>query len=320
MKTEARFIQFPLFLMQELLIDKQKTLDKILDFGIYNYSKKLNYLMYAVARQICYENYRGHLSMEIRKLLNVHDFEYFGKDEDYSGFIGFKKNSSNFEPLEEIEEINKAFESSKHLKELSIEFYKVHLAINFLKITHPDKSRIIENAKEIEKLIPKNEPMPMVNVSSLFEFRDKEKSKYELIQFAAFIAVKSIIGGKRQCTKTNKKHIVSRMLGFSSHLHLPQEPKQIIKELLNKYSIRYHIDKLLIDLELNWGVITYSNNIRGLYVAINDKITIEKLALEAETRKRKNKIEDLKSRKRDAKEKALARLGLNKYNERNRAA
>ena len=35
---------------------------------------------------------------------------------------------------------------------------------------------------------------------------------------------------------------------------------------------RYHIDKVLQQLELNWNVLTYSTNIRGMYVAMENKI------------------------------------------------
>ncbi|MBK6952308.1 MAG: hypothetical protein IPH24_09750 [Crocinitomicaceae bacterium] len=102
--------------------------------------------------------------------------------------------------------------------------------------------------------------------------------------------------------------MVSRMFGYTSHKHLPSRLSPLIEVLFKKYSNRYHIDKVLQQLELNWNVITYSNNIRGMYVAMEHKISIEALALAAETKKQKNRIIELKNAKALAKQKALQQL------------
>ncbi len=44
---------------------------------------------------------------------------------------------------------------------------------------------------------------PMVNLKLIFEFRDSEKSEFDLAQFAGYIAIRSIKGKKPYC-KTNK--------------------------------------------------------------------------------------------------------------------
>jgi hypothetical protein len=103
------------------------------------------------------------------------------------------------------------------------------------------------------------------------------------------------------------------MFGYASHKHLPKKFSPAIKELINKYSFRYHIDKVLTELELNWNVLTYSNNIRGMYVAMKDKISLDALVLAAETKKKKSQIEKLKAAKNEAKKKALQQLNKGQH-------
>jgi hypothetical protein len=149
--------------------------------------------------------------------------------------------------------------------------------------------------------------MPMISKSLLFDFRDNEKKEIDLIQLVSYIAVKSILGVK-SFVKTNKMHIVCRMFGYSSVKHLPVKMPTNINSLFLKYSNRYHIDKVLMQLELNWNVITYSNKIRGMYIAMSNKTSIEQLALLAETRKHKNRIAEHKKKKKEATAKALEQL------------
>ena len=301
MKPDERYLQFPLFLLRDLFTDKQEAINQMLSYGIYKYSTKLQYESEAVARQIIYDNYRGNISYNIKKFISDSNCECIGKDVDYNGFAG-----SGFDPLDEIWELEELFESNPIFYNEAKVHYQMHEALKSLGIKGNINSNF-ERAKEIEKKVQKNEPMPMISKSHLFNYRDNEKSEFDLAQFSAYIAIRSILGVKPYC-KTNKKHIVSRMFGYASHKHLPNKMNKVNKDLLNKYSNRYHIDKVLQALELNWNVITYSRNMRGLYVAIGNKITIENLVMTAETNKRKTQIKELKNKKQAAYELALQQL------------
>lgn len=226
--SNERYIQFPLFLIRDMFLNKQKSMSKIITFGIYNYSR-------------------------------------------------------TFKNCEAKIAINDALES--------------------LNIT----GNIDYILKEGKKIKPHNDPQPSINTSLLFDFRDKDKTEFEIAQLLAYIAIRSILG-KRQYVKTNKAHIVSRMFGYASVNHLPVNFHGAIEALFKKYSNRYHIDKVLQALELNWYVLTYSRNLRGLYVAMNDKIELEALIFAAEGKKRKILIENLNTKKREAREKALQQL------------
>lgn len=166
---------------------------------------------------------------------------------------------------------------------------------------------MLTNARAIEKVIAKNEPYCMINRNLVFEFRDKEKTESEIAQLAMFIAMRSILGQKLHC-KTNKQLIVSRMFGYKDAKHAGTCMNIAIREFIRKYLNRYHFDKIKEELELNWHIVTYSNHIRGLYISIKQDTDHNRLALVAETNKKKHKLNALRAKKKEAKEQALKQL------------
>ncbi len=303
MKTDERYLQFPLSLLRDLFTDKKKVIDQIIRYGIYRYSKSFSYTLNDVSRQLMYAYYRNDLSSDLLKAMTTYvNDELIELDEDYNGF-----GDTKFSPDIEVEQLLGIFESDKEFEGKAIEYYQMHLSYQSLGLTGSIE-QALKVAKEIEKHIPANDPMPMISRTHLFNFRDHDKTEFELAQFTVFIALRSIIGGKRQYAKTNKLHIASRMFGYASHKHLPDKFSPAIKELFNKYTNRYHIDKVLQELELNWNVKIYSKNMRGMLVAMGNKIKMEDLILAAETQKRKNRIEALIKSKDEARVKALQQL------------
>jgi hypothetical protein len=298
---KVRYVQFPLFLLNELIVDKFKAINLIIKYGIYRYSKKFSYQKSEVAKQLIYDNYRGIVSSELAMQIIELNSDIIGQ----SGYDCFN-GKGELDADDEIQIIEDAFNSNEDLYNNAIEHYQIHMAYQSLNLKG-DKLQCLKVAKDIELNIKDNEPMPMVSVNLLLTFRDDDKSEYELIQFVGYIAINSILG-KRITVKTNKAHIVCRMFGYSSVKHLPEKLPKSIAELYNRYTKRYHIDKLLTNLELNWKLRTYSNNIRGLYVASASKIDINQLALIVETNKQKSKIKLLQQTKKDATKKALEQI------------
>lgn len=307
MNSKVRYIQFPLFLLQDFLTNKVEVIDRIFGYGIYRYSKAISFKPdKAMSHFIyCYYNKRDVLTDYLLVSIDYYiNNDLIELNEDYKGF----DSEGKFNPEYEIEQLLKIVEKDIEFKENLIEFYKMHLSCQSLQIeTNIGKS--ISIAKQIEQLTPQKEPLPMVNIDLLFEFRDNVKSEFELFQFLCFIAIKSIIGTK-EYVKTNKKHIICRMFGYNTIKHLPKKFKVPYQSLFIKYSMRYHLDKLIRALELNWNVLTYSNNMRGFYVCVENKMSLEKLVLVAESQKQNNKIKTLKQDKTNAKNKALKHLGL----------
>jgi hypothetical protein len=129
------------------------------------------------------------------------------------------------------------------------------------------------------------------------------------VQFACYIALKSILG-KKTYVKTNKQLIIARMAGYINHEQI--KPKPAVKELLNRYSERYQFEKLMINMQLKWNMSIYSYRTRGLFISNSKVMDSDKLIKEVETKRReKNQRDLLKQRKREAREKAYRELNLN---------
>jgi len=304
--SDERYLQFPLCLLRNLFADKLKTINDIIEFGIYRFSKKQDYNLLEVARQMMYCFYRkqGDLTNDLRRMIQRYiDSENIQIDDDYNGFSG-----SEFNPETEIGNIMELFNTDNNFMEKAIEFYQIRQACSrdLLNITC-NFDYVLKHGKEIEKTIPEGEPYPSINKSLFFDFRDHEKTEFDMMQFACYIAIRSILGEKPYC-RTNKEMILCRAFGYKSNKELPATMNPVIKELFDKYNKRYHIDRILQSLELNWNILIYSHNIRGLYIGLSKKITLESMIVQAETKKKKKQIDALKKRKDEAREKALQQL------------
>jgi hypothetical protein len=298
-ENETKYIQFPLFLIRGIFTDKKAVINKILDYGIYRYSSRFDYTLYNVARQLIYDHYNDKLAMELKKCIKALNSDIIGRNDDYRGFDA----EGQFTPMDEISELCTAL-NDKHnfnFERLAIEHYQMHLALKSLGIT-ASSEYILKQGKQIEKEIPAKEPMPMLSVKLLFEFRDNEKSEFDIAQLLAYMAIRSILGTKPY-GRTNFKLITARMFGYSSHKAIPDKLNPAIKDLICKYSNRYHRDKILQQLKSNWHVVTYSRNMRGLYVGIG--VSIDTLAIAGEKRKQKFKNELLKNAEIEAQQRAV---------------
>lgn len=290
MMDKPKYVQFPLYLWRDIFSRKVEVINKIFCFGVYWHSKRFDYSLPNVARQIIYDLYNNKLGVKLKKCITALKSDVIGCNEDYRGF---DNNGRQFEPTDEMEELLQAFEMDDNLKAMAVEHYQMHMAFESLEM-NGDIEHNLKIGKQIESEKPKNEPMPMLSKALLFEFRDKEKSEFELAQFAAHMAIHSIIGKKPFAT-TNKLHIVARMFGYSSHKAISEQLNPAVKERLIKYSNRYHMGKLLQELEFNWHVVIYGKHTHCLYVST--KMSRDMLVLTAEARKKKRKIAKLKGEK-----------------------
>ena len=269
-----KYVQFPLFLMHDILENKVESINKILDYGIHRFAMGIDYNLKDVARQICYHNYRGDLSEDISEELSNYNLEYFGTDDDYNGF-----SDKTFNPEDEIIEILELFKLNLSLKTICIEFHIINQAFKLLNITG-NADNIASSAKDIEHQISPKEVMPMVGVHILFNFRDNVKKEFEIVQLMAYISIQSILGVKSSA-KTNKYFIINRMFGELNN-----------DELKNKYTKRYHWELLLFILQKNWAVNIYSNRTRGIWVSIGSKFPLKQLIEHAEKIKDKNSVKN----------------------------
>ena len=310
-KKETKYLQFPLSMLPELILNSEETITKIVHYGIYRYSKNIlekkeEQDIEKALKQFLYFYYRKNEFLTDRLIQTMERYnseELLILDTDYNGF-----HNESFNPESDIISLMAIIQMDSDFRYEILELYSIYRSscfFNFEKTINP--KQILKIGSKVSSEIKPKEPMVSCKFDHLENFYKNEKDEYEKIQLVAFLAIKSILGNK-PWVKTNKNHIVCRMIGYSSVKELPNKFSENEYKLFNTYSHRYHIDKLIRKLELNWRLVVYGKNMKGMCIGLKDSITLEKLVFEAEKNREKNRIIDLKNLKRDAELKALNQL------------
>ncbi|MEN5133246.1 hypothetical protein [Elizabethkingia anophelis] len=122
-----------------------------------------------------------------------------------------------------------------------------------------------------------------INMGIFWQFYNDYKTDLEWHSLIVYLSLRSILGRKKYC-KSNNDLLFSRMNGNVSKINSNNFP---ITE--------YHRKKIIENLELNWGLKYYSRYMRGFYFGFD--IELEDLIFLAENLKQKNKVENLKDKK-----------------------
>ena len=132
------------------------------------------------------------------------------------------------------------------------------------------------------------EKIPKVRLKTdmLIDFHHNHKTEFEIACFCALCALKSIVGNKPQA-KTNFQRVIPLMVQ-DSH------------ELIEKYNKRYHRDKIMEELELNWGLKKLPIPTRGFWFSFQ----LDHNELAKQLVQRKQKKSELAEKKRLAIENA----------------
>ena len=187
---------------------------------------------------------------------------------------------------------------------------QVKAASNFLNI-QTYLERTLSNGEKLYKGF-QNKPYSSIAAQIMWDYYNNAKTSHQVALFCAFCAVRSIIG-KAEYRKTNKGLILARMFSYNDakdfknsipeRFHRNQGKvmfERYTKELevREKYAKRYHMDKLLTDLELSWGLKRYSDHVRGMFLSFS--LDYKKLAVVNENSKKKYKLNELKEAKKQA--------------------
>lgn len=167
------------------------------------------------------------------------------------------------------------------------------MALNYYGVKPGNLKLMIENGKLIFNSIPEHTVLTSINKDMIFDYYKNYKSEFDIACFLAFAAIKSILGKKSYC-KTNKEMIIARMFSLNSMKDLFGNKN----EMLVKYSNRYHIDKVLIELQINWHLNLFSDHCRGFYLSFD--VPLEQLAKINIEVKKSTKLNELRNAKKEA--------------------
>jgi hypothetical protein len=171
-------------------------------------------------------------------------------------------------------------------------------ASNYLGITFPDIEKSLKRGAYLHESIYKKAPKTSISKEMIFDFYKNKKTEFEVVCFLAFASLKSMI--QRQVyKKITNDYLLSRMSGNS-------KKNGEINPKLKKYAGRYQLDKIKIELQLNWGLKYYAEMTRGFYVSF--KMPLSSLALIAEKNKKAYKLKLLKRQKQEATKNAIEQL------------
>jgi hypothetical protein len=206
--------------------------------------------------------------------------------------------------IDSFEFYNKVFNTgvyiySKSLTGNEAERYKD--ALKFLGISQPSYKSNLSEAKCTLLEMPPRYPISGIAMDMLWDYYTHEKTDFDIACLGAFLGIKSILGTKPYC-KTNKAFIHARMFGYSSSKEMPYK----LSPIEAKYQIRWHMDKVLMELQNNWFLKLVSNHQRGMYLSFD--ISLAELYLKAENNKQLTKIKQLKDLKNIAFENAKTKL------------
>lgn len=300
-KDKYKYFRVPVNLLQGLAESKKETLLNCTYYGVYSLTqtKKVTEKEERIfIEQFIYSYYNDphSLTMELSEKMEQHiDEGMFHPDDDHKGFAAGKGRKLNVDS--EVNELERIFEDDQEFKQMVVMFGKARDAFNFYKMKKGFKD-IFEWGEEMEKQIPPKSPMVMIPQKKLKEFFAEEKTELEIMTFAIFLAIRSILGTKKYC-RTTKEMILARAFGFRNMEELRENPPA----LFEKYSKRYWIDKLLAEVSGDtWGIHVYSTNegLRGLYVGagfhadleISRDMFVQKVAerIKANDAKHRNKL------------------------------
>lgn len=285
MASDIRYIQFPLHLIDSI----PEKLKEILAYGIVRYGSLFSVKRHDVFRQIVYLHYKNNLPydimIEIKSLINS---KLFTDNSDYNGF----DSEGDFDPDENIEELDYAWSENLPLCNQCVQVYQTHLAADSLGISISSYEHTLHYWKSINAQVEKFESkygkdaLTSISTDMAFDYRDNDKGYYEIELLKAFLAIKSLQGKAKLC-ETNKAAIIMRMAGSKSKDVLKEKSKTSInKRLIEKFNKRYHIDKLLTDLRICGFIQSKLPNNRSLFIStsLNDK-ELAKAAFELIKRK-----------------------------------
>jgi hypothetical protein len=183
---------------------------------------------------------------------------------------------------------------------------KMEDAGSYFGITWGNTLKSYRSGETLYESIPENSPMAGINKDVCFDFYKNHKTPDEIAVLLAFLAIKSIIGTKPYCRITNA-YLIARMAGYAKIEDMPHPlPEPLAQYHHNKH--RRKLDKIKKELQLNWNVNIYGTHTRGYYVSIDKKFDMNKLAFEAEKRRKSTKEKELKQRNDEARRLALEKL------------
>lgn len=311
MEKEQDYLFVPIMLLRDMITEPKETITDILVSGIYNRSKTLEFNFDSDEKV---ENYL--LSQFAYAYVNERDTmpeSLICEIESLDNYELFKHNG--FEPNDMIEALDYIFtnnDTNDEIKNGAIAFSRVRECIrrfelkDYLNRMNVNLSieYILDRGEAIENSTPLKMPMVMIHKDKAIEFRDNTKTERELVKFAVYLSMSSILG-KKAFGFTNRQMIFARAFGFKDMNELQLTPP----DKFNEYKGVKKQKNILEEVETEWYMFFDSGNgkdgIRGTYIANAINMNEDKFMDEIQVAQ--SKRENRRAEKKEARENAKRR-------------
>jgi hypothetical protein len=165
---------------------------------------------------------------------------------------------------------------------------RMKAAGDHLGITWGNINTALKEGKELHQRTLAKTPMTSIRKPVLWDYYSNDKTEFEIACLLAFAAIKSILGNKPFC-KTNKALIHARMFGYRSAKDMPE----VLEGYEAKYAKRWHMDRLLKELQFSWSLKVYTNHCYGIYVCFGkaNKKDMVRVCLEKKSKNKEKRLQ-----------------------------
>lgn len=163
---------------------------------------------------------------------------------------------------------------------------------------------VYEKGEDLYLMFNSKSPKAGIRIEVWNQYYEVQKTDFELACLLGFFAMKSIIGPNKFC-KTNNLFWMSRMNGNVKTVSNVDE----LSPQIRFYFKRYQRDKIIRELQDNWGLKYYGTHMRGFYASFDlakDELVFRALKRRKKILEKQRKIEELAALRM-----ANRRLGLN---------
>jgi|GEM_PF-865988 len=302
-KDSVIYVNFPISLLRDAFKNITGTVDTIFGYAVYKHSKTLEYgdeLARMKAAADFFNISFGNINREIKS----------AKDLQTNPLYDLKTPNASIN----ISILWDFYKNKKTEFEIAClcAFCAIRSVLGSKEYVKSNKGMIIARMFGSSKGEPKIEyPDEFKSLTDAVSYLDKAYGRYTNAGALSNAYKSGALKAERNSKNNTVSYIIQRKdidewhFKNDNEFSLSRDDDDVLKE---KYSKRYHIDAVLTELQLNWGLKLYSDHSRGFYLSfiksLEDLATINILA------KKTTKSSELIKQKQLAKESALKKLGL----------
>lgn len=175
--------------------------------------------------------------------------------------------------------------------------FTINEATEFLNVRLGDVLKTAEVGVSLSEKFKGSKVFVGIRTEIFWDFYKNPKDEFDWECLFAFLSFKSIVGRKKFCASNNTL-LFARMSGCESVSEYDKTEKFELS--------RRKLDRVKLDLQLNWNLVYYSSFTRGFYFGFD--IMLDDLVFHAESRKKSTKVKDLQEAKKEALRKANLKL------------